>query len=338
LFYHVSALPGVTMNEPSSELTPSSSAPIASAISESALRKIFLTDSGLRAGWRVALYLAGFIALAILFSFVLRPLVPQPKPDGLQRWVLLLGECIYFAAAIIPAFAMARLERRSLGTYGLPGGRAFGALFWHGVVWGLVAITVLLLVLRGVGVFHYGSLAVHGVRALKYAAFWALLFLLVGLAEEFLVRGYTQFTLGDGIGFWPAAVVLSCIFGGLHLKQELALGDPPRAWAGVLGAAAIGLFFCLTLRRTGSLWFAIGMHASWDWGESFLYSVPDSGTQAQGHLLSSSFHGNAWLTGGPVGPEASLLLFVLIAIMWLLFDRMYPAKRAAGNSSRIAMQ
>jgi hypothetical protein len=66
------------------------------------------------------------------------------------------------------------------------------------------------------------------------------------------------------------------------------------------------------------------MHASWDWGESFLYSVPDSGQVATGHLLSSSFHGSRWLTGGSVGPEGSVFVFVVIALLWLIFDRVYP--------------
>jgi membrane protease YdiL (CAAX protease family) len=87
----------------------------------------------------------------------------------------------------------------------------------------------------------------------------------------------------------------------------------------------IGLFFCFTLRRTGSLWFAVGMHASWDWGESYLYSVPDSGGMVPGHLLNSSFHGPRWLTGGSVGPEGSVLVFVVIAAAWVVFDLIYPA-------------
>ena len=63
---------------------------------------------------------------------------------------------------------------------------------------------------------------------------------------------------------------------------------------------------------------------SWDWGESYLYSVPDSGGMMPGHLLNSSFHGPAWLTGGSVGPEGSALVFVVIVTLWVLFDRMYP--------------
>lgn len=289
------------------------------------LHSIFVGPEGLRAGWRFAIYLAGFFALLFLISFVTKPflhLQPHQKPPV---WVFLLGEMESLVAAIVPALVMARFEKRPFGVYGLSSRAAFGKQFWIGLVWGICAITLLLAVMRGVGVFYFGGLALHGVRILKFAAFWAVLFLIVGFFEEFIARGYTQFTLARGMGFWPAAVLLSAAFGAVHL------GNPGEAWVGALAAAFIGLFFCLTLRRTGTLWFAIGMHASWDWGESFLYSVPDSGQVAPGHLLSSSFHGARWLTGGSVGPEGSVFVFVLIAGMWLLFDRLYPAAYTHDN-------
>lgn len=290
----------------------------------SMIAAVFLGPHGLRAGWRFAIYVVAFICLVIAFSFITRPLVPHRH--GLPPlWVFLLGECEQLAAAVIPALVLSHFERRPFGDYGLPHRTAFGRNFWAGAVWGIVAISLLLVTMRGVGVFYFGKLAIHGTALLKYGIFWAVLFVAVGLFEDFLFRGYSQFTLTQGIGFWPAALLLSLTFGGVHLRQELALGDPPRAWAGVLAAAFIGLFFCLTLRRTGTLWFAVGLHASWDWGQTFLYSVPDSGTVAPGHLLSSSFQGNPWLTGGPIGPEASFLVFILIAVMWVLFDRVYPA-------------
>ncbi len=82
-------------------------------------------------------------------------------------------------------------------------------------------------------------------RVLKFAVFWAGFFLIVGFYEEFFTRGYTQFTLTDGVGFWPAAILLSLGFGALHLE------NPGESWVGILGAIVIGFFFCLTLRRTG---------------------------------------------------------------------------------------
>jgi hypothetical protein len=185
------------------------------------------------------------------------------------------------------------------------------------MLWGMAAITILMFALHVAGVFDFGTLSLHGIRIVKFAAFWGVLFLLVGFYEEFLVRGYTQFTFTKMIGFWPGAILLSIGFGAFHI------GNPGETWTGILGAAVIGFFFCLTLRRTGNLWFAVGFHAAWDWAESYLYSVPDSGGISPGHLLKSSFHGSHWLTGGSAGPEGSVLLFVLAALLWLAFDRVY---------------
>jgi len=323
--------PPAHLSEPQPDASTASPAP--PEIPRAPVHSVFLGADGLlRAGWRFLIYLIAFFAILAGMSFALRLLV-HPHPH--QRppvWVFLVGELEMFIAAIIPALFFARYERRPWGEYGLPSRGAFGRKFWFGLLWGICAISLLLAVMRGAHIFYFGGLAQHGVRILKFGAFWGAMFLAVGFAEEFLTRGYTQFTLAQGMGFWPAALLLSFTFGALHFPQEYKLGDMWGAYAGALGAACIGLFFCLTLRRTGSLWFAVGMHASWDWGESFLYSVPDSGTTTPGHLLSSSFHGRVWLTGGPVGPEASILVFVLIAVMWLLFDRVYPARKTQVNS------
>ena len=282
------------------------------------IRRIFIGPVGIRAGWRIAMYLVMATIVALALGFVLQGWTPQ----GAGRlWKEMAGEFSLFLATLIPALVMARIEKRSVGDYGLPLQGAFGKLFWVGSLWGILAITTLVGAMRGAHVFYFGHLALHGIRILKFAFFWGLFFLAVGFFEEFLLRGYTQFTLASGIGFWPTAAALSSVFGLIHMY------NPGEAWAGALSAGLIGFFFCLTLRRTGNLWFAVGFHFSFDWGETFLYSVPNSGTTTPGHLLSSSFQGPRWLTGGTVGPEGSLLVFVLIAALWLAFDRMYPQVR-----------
>jgi membrane protease YdiL (CAAX protease family) len=237
-------------------------------------------------------------------------------------WSMMLEELCDLVAAVIPALILARVERRPWKAYGLPGRQAFGRLFWGGAAWGFTAISLLMLALYGLHAFAFGQVVLHGARLARFAAFWAAMFLLVGLFEEFLLRGYTQFTLARGIGFWPAALVLSGTFGLIHLRNG------GEQWTGLLAAAFIGFFFCLTLRRMGSLWFAVGFHAAWDWGETFFYSVPDSGMVAPGHLLRSSLHGAPWLSGGSVGPEGSVLCFVVIAAAWIAFDRIYPEARS----------
>jgi membrane protease YdiL (CAAX protease family) len=301
---------------------PKNPAPdFSAAVQPSYVRTVFLGPEGLRAGWGLAFYVAMFYPL----QFVAGRWVGSAALGVRGLWGLMLDEFGVLVAAVLPALVLARVERRPWGVYGLPMRSAFGKLFWIGTVWGFASITLLLGTLYGLRVFDVGHLAIHGARILKFGLFWAVFFLLVGFFEEFLLRGYSQFTLTRAIGFWPGAVVLSCAFGLIHLQNS------GEQWTGLLAAAVIGFFFCLTLRRTGSLWFAAGFHAAWDWGESFLYSVPDSGAVSPGHLLSSSLHGSRWLTGGSVGPEGSLVCFLVIAVVWVGFAWNYPGVRYGGE-------
>ena len=282
---------------------------------ETRLKNTFAGSTGLGAGWRFLFYLAMRYAL---YYFLMGISIFLMRRFGIRQiWFYFLAEVVLLTAAVVPASVMARIENRRFGDYGLPVRVAFGRLFWVGALWGIAALTVLMLGLRGAGVLSFAGLALHGLRILKFGVFWAVFFLLVGFAEEFYVRGYSQFALTQGIGFWPAALLLSIAFGALHFSNS------GESRIGLVSVGLIGLFFCLTLRRTGNLWFAVGFHMSWDWGESYLYSVPDSGQSASGHLLNTSLHGPAWLTGGSVGPEGSWLVFVTIALVWIVFDRVY---------------
>lgn len=300
---------------PENTTTPNSApAPeFAAASQPSYAHTLFLGPDGLRPGWGFAFYVGMFYPLLVVADRLAS--LHEFGAGGL--WGMMLEEFGSLVAALVPAVVLARVERRPWKSYGLPGRLAFGRLFWIGAAWGFAGISVLIFALYGLHAFLFGHIVLHGLRVARFAAFWAVMFLLVGFFEEFLLRGYTQFTLARGIGFWPAALVLSCAFGLIHLRNG------GEQWNGALAAAFIGLFFCLTLRRTGSLWFAIGFHAAWDWGETFFYSVPDSGMVSPGHLLSSSLRGSDWLSGGSVGPEGSALCFVVVGAIWLAFERIY---------------
>jgi hypothetical protein len=105
------------------------------------------------------------------------------------------------------------------------------------------------------------------------------------------------------------------------------LGNPGEGWVGAAGVVAIGLIFAFALRRTGNLWLCVGWHASFDFGETFLYSVPNSGIVFSGHLSNASLHGAKWLTGGTVGPEGSVFSFLTMGIIAVAIHLLFPAKK-----------
>lgn len=300
---------------------------------EDRIASLFVGPHGIRPGWRWLIFLgiffvcAGVLILPAIALHLINPPGMQPGAQSFTASFVLIQEGILVIALFVAALVMSRIEQRPMAQYGLPASEAFRGRFWVGFVWGFLAITATLLLIAAFHGFSFGTVALSGRSLVGYALAWALGFLLTGFSEEFLFRGYSQFTLGGGMGFWPAAIFLSLLFGAGHLQ------NPGEAWPGALAAAYIGFFFCFTLLRTGNIWFAVGLHAAWDYGETFVYGVPDSGFAAPGHLLNSSFHGPRWLTGGKVGPEASVACFVVISLMFLVFDFIYPAKRKTSAAS-----
>ena len=285
------------------------------------VKSIFWNEKELRAGWRLAIFVL-FVALLASggMGLVILLHLPLASRTAITPGAIFSQEIVTFLATLAATLIMGRLERRPFGVFGLPRAGAFGGRFWHGAAWGIAMIAAVILLIRVFGGFSFGDLALHGLAAWRYALIWAVVFLSVGFSEEFLFRGYAQFTLATGLGFWPAATLISAAFGAAHLNN----GGEDKI--GAVSVFVVGMFFCLTLRRTGNLWFAVGMHAAFDWGETFLFSVPDSGLVASGHLLNSSLHGPAWLTGGSVGPEGSLILFVVVALATVIFSRVYSPR------------
>jgi membrane protease YdiL (CAAX protease family) len=258
----------------------------------------------LRAGWRFVIFLAIAAALIATTNLVIKAF------GGIHGDAALLArKVVNLAGFVLAAVIMGRLEKRTLADYGLPPRKAFGIRFWQGAVLGFAGLTFLLGIMRAAGAFHISSIALHGAHAWGWAALYGFVFVIVGLEEEFRYRGYTQFTLTSGIGFWPTAFCFSFLFGASHIFNS------GETWIGALNAGAAGLVFAFLLRRSGSLWLPIGTHAAWDWAESYFYGVPDSGFVLPGHLLDSTFAGSKWITGGSVGPEGSLLCTLVLATM-----------------------
>ncbi len=164
--------------------------------------------------------------------------------------------------------------------------------------------------MRLLGVFYFGPAMQRGIGLAGFALVYATLFFVVAFSEETLFRGYALVSLTEAITFWPAVMVLALVFSWVHA------GHAQESHAGLVFAGLFGVVLAYSFKRTGSLWFAIGLHAAWDFAESFVFGVPDSGVTVPGSWRAPVFHGPTWLTGGSAGPEGSyLMIFVLIGLI-----------------------
>jgi membrane protease YdiL (CAAX protease family) len=308
------------------------------------IRDIFIGADGIRAGWSVILFLTLFFALrfaAISIVHTLEDLhhgpashAAQSQPDTssgvpMTPAFVLLHEGVPFLCVLLATWFMGKIERRPTSAYGFrPQHRTRN--FVSGLAWGVALLSLLVFLLHAAGLLVFDASLLSGSSVVRFGAIWLGNFLVVGLLEELISRGYLQFTLTRGfsglyrwlgasqvnaLGFWTAALALSFAFGFDHRTNP---GESPL---GLLSAGLAGFLFCLSLWRTGSLWWAIGFHASWDWAQSFLYGVADSGLMVQGRLFATHPVGRPFLSGGLTGPEGSLLLLpvMLVGVAVILF-------------------
>jgi uncharacterized protein len=319
----------MTMNGDTSGLPAPAEELHPAAEQHSGIENIFMGPNGMRAGWRLLLFVCIFLTCTKVEGVVIHHIHPVSAWFQAQDHTVMTAptqiflEGIALFALLVAAGVMALIEKRTYANYYLPMNEFLGKRFWQGVPYGFAMLSLALGMIAALHGFSLGSMALSGVDALKFGGLYGIAFLMVGLFEEFSFRGYMQATLGSGIGFWPAAIILSIFFGAIHLSNG------GEAWFGAAMAGSFGVLAAFALQRTGNLWFPIGMHAAWDWSETFFYSVPDSGFLAKGHLLNSTFHGPTWLTGGTVGPEGSVFAFLVLIIGGVGIHFIFPKKQIA---------
>jgi membrane protease YdiL (CAAX protease family) len=253
---------------------------------------------------------------------VVRFLLPRPVRGTRSLQVMLWFQIIQAAATMLATGFMAKLvDNKPWGYFGLPLRCAFRSEFWVGAIAGFGALAVQLELMHLCGWFDFGPTVLHGGEIFKFGAFWGLFFLLTGFFEEGFLRGYPQRVLTNGMGFWPAALLLSIVFACLHL------GNSGENKFGIFMVFVDGMLMCFTVWRTGTVWFAVGNHAAWDWAQTFFFGTPDSGMKPIGALFSPSFHGPTLLAGGNAGPEGSVLVLLSEALIAVVVAVLYRDRR-----------
>jgi len=253
--------------------------------------------------------------LAALVGFAASKISWLKQGDVLKPIVSLVNELILLIVLVICTWIMAKIEKRKVISYGFVSQNKFlPALI--GSLWGFVSLSTLVLLMWKFGYITFNGFAIHGADIFTDALIYGLMFFIVGLFEEFLFRGYLQYTLTRGMGFWAGTLVVAVFFTLAHISNGGETG------LGLFSVALASLVFSVSLWYTRSLWWAIGFHAGWDWAQSYFYGTPDSGLLAQGHLLNSKVVGSKLWSGGTTGPEGSLFL---IPVLILVIIGMYIA-------------
>lgn len=330
------------MNEPAQTEAPSD---LSTSGDEFQPNNLFIGPHGLRSFWRLLLYLAILLTPEML-SVVARHLAgeqtlpAEAAAHEISPLTMAITEWLQLGFVFFATWIMSRIEDRNVFDYGLS--RTPRRLHWMliGALLGLIFQSLLIVTLSSTHHLVFAGVLLRPLSAVGYGFAWAIGFLGVAFFEEFLFRGYLQFSLtqcvaglvrhlspasrhAERIGFWSAAVLISFGFGLLHGFNS---GESP---IGLLCAGAAGLMFAFSLWRTGSLWWAIGLHAAWDWAQSFLFGVADSGGVSAHRLLSTHPVGSPWLSGGATGPEGSIFVLPVMAAIVFIAAFTLPRTRTS---------
>ncbi|MES2165035.1 MAG: type II CAAX endopeptidase family protein [Pseudomonadota bacterium] len=264
------------------------------------------------------------IVLGLVLTFAAVPLTMivaaqlVAKPYRVAWPQLLAAVFVWFGYR----FYVRRIEKRQpteLAMQGMAREMGVGLLIGAGLVLSSFAV------LAALGAYRFG-----GVNALSFAMLLPLAELvLVGMAEEMMFRGVIFGVIERSLGSKPAVVISALLFSLGHLPNE---GVSVLA---IVSLAAYGVLQAALYMKTRRLWICIGTHIAWNYCVSTVFSSTVSGHAATDGLLRGELVGDALLTGGVFGVEASLIVVLLItaaAAFWLRRAK-FTTSNPAGNGS-----
>ena len=150
-------------------------------------------------------------------------------------------------------------------------------------------------------------------------------YLIQGMAEEVLCRGYFMVSLGRRYPMAAAVCINAAAFAALHLLNP---GIAPLA---IINLFLFGVFASVCFIQTENIWMVGAIHSVWNLVQGNVYGIKVSGMETSCSLLSSSVtDGRAMIHGGAFGLEGGLAVTIVLAAatMFLLF-----LKKDRGNDA-----
>lgn len=152
---------------------------------------------------------------------------------------------------------------------------------------------------------QYGLLAAYGAG-----------FLVQGLSEEVVCRGFLMTSLGSRSGALAGMLVNSVLFGCLHLANSNI-----TAFA-MVNLVLFGVLMSVIVLKLNSIWLAAALHSVWNFVQGNFYGIRVSGMSFGPSVFRcTSVKGMDWLSGGDFGMEggaattAVLTVAILIALL-----------------------
>jgi membrane protease YdiL (CAAX protease family) len=237
---------------------------------------------------RLGIMVLGMVLFLVVLGIVQMPMHRARLPD-------LAAAAMLLAIALVFYVAYERFVERRIPTELAPGALLPEGAFGLAAGFALFAVTIGVLALAGAYHIYAGGPWTAGI-----SIFFVML--AGAVIEELLFRGFLFRTIRELFGTWAGVAVSAVLFGAAH-----AFNPGASVVSTVAIALEAGVLLSLAYAATNRLWVPIGLHAAWNFSESFIFGTAVSGHATTHALFYANLQGPALLTGGAFGPEASIV-------------------------------
>jgi membrane protease YdiL (CAAX protease family) len=276
---------------------------------------IFLNENHeVRSAWKFAIYVIFFLLIWVATAVGLSMLfaINEGVAEN-QLAILALNEVALFVPAVAAMLLTIRfVDRRPLKTFGIGILPEWRRHFISGLILAAAMLGVLMLGCKLLGRLSIQWTGSQVPGATLLATF--LILLVAALNEELVFRGFPLQVLIDGVGKWPAMVIMSVLFGALHIS------NPNSSRLGAFNTILAGILLSLAYVRTRSLWLPYAIHVGWNVGLGFILGFALSGLGIAS-LWTTGVSGSDTILGGSYGPEGGLLGTFIFAGSALIVSR-----------------
>lgn len=234
-------------------------------------------------------------------------------PDWLFA-VSLFG-CIFMILTAI--IYCKKFEKRKAYTFGFAK-RGFALEYLSGLGFGavMIALPVLFCFMTGCVTFSFGN------ATPLMIGIYFLAFLIQGMGEEVMFRGYLLTTIARKNNVWVAVAISSLTFALFHADNA------NFSFIGFINIALFGFFAAIYTLRRGSIWGISAIHAIWNFAQGNVFGFNVSGNPLSDSVFIAKQNDfGVILSGGEFGIEGGLgaTIVLLIAILLVL---MSPTKKS----------
>ena len=279
------------------------------------VRNIFFNPElqTIRAGWRIAMMLAVFIAgNAVITGPIMALLKDVP---GLPKNTIGTG-LAYIVLTLATWVVLRFVDKRPFHSVGLSFKANWGKELFQGLLFGSSMMSLIYLIeySSGMVVIEFRDLTMDQSMVIFISSF--CLYVIVGYGEELMFRGYLFQAFAEGTNTLIATLTLSLLFAAAHM------GNPNVSVFGIVNVGLAGMWLSLAYIKTKALWLPIGLHISWNFFQGFVYSYPVSGTTSPNSQIGTAVvSGPEWITGGTFGPEGGILATIMLILCSVLIYR-----------------